>query len=64
MVYLGFFANHLAEEKKVSLFATVQKTLILVAKTMHLDHDAVHAAKEAEAVMEFKARSASKRLKN
>lgn len=64
VVHLGFFANHLAEEKRVSLFATMQKTLILATETMHLDYDVVHAVKKTEVVMESKARSASKMLKS
>lgn len=48
VVCSSFFAKHHANFRRNYLLATLQKTLIIAAKSMHVDQEAIKAAKGVE----------------
>ena len=56
------FAKCSAYSRRSSLIATMHKTLILAAESMHVDQDAVKCAKEAEVALVAQLRSATEKI--
>ena len=56
------FAKLHAYSRRSSLLARIHKTLIMVAESMRVDHDAVKCVKEGEVVLMTHLRSAAKKI--